>query len=404
MPGVNLEGMNIGGKLTLIYVEASTVKNSTVNSDISAGDITLDNVKAKSLVSNNKDVVQNVKNSNIVWLKQGANHPVTLNVTDSTVGKIAPSNNGNTIQYIDTINLDGVTIAADEGNDLATGELILNGGDVNIKNSSVEKISIPKKPRADVNVTVEDGSVVTPISSATVTLAKASYEWTGKEIKPAVTVKLLNKVLVNGKDYTVSYKNNKNVGTATVVITGKSGYNGSVTKTFGITPIKFTVNNTKMNNLVVNKLYTKKAVKQNISFVCNGKTLKEGTDYVITYDNNVNIGKAIINVIGKGNYSGKNRRSFYIKPVKIAIKSITTKGNSITFHYYQPAGGVKYQVAYKQAGNKKWKFANTSKTYYKARYLKYNTKYYLKVRPYKVVDGLTFYGAWSDVKTKTIRK
>ena len=35
-------------------------------------------------------------------------------------------------------------------------------------------------------------------------------------------------------DYTVSYKNNTNAGKATVTITGKGKYNGSVTKTFTI--------------------------------------------------------------------------------------------------------------------------------------------------------------------------
>ena len=45
-----------------------------------------------------------------------------------------------------------------------------------------------------------------------------------------------NVVLKNGKDYTVSYKSNKNVGTATVVITGKGNYTGTVTKTFKINP------------------------------------------------------------------------------------------------------------------------------------------------------------------------
>lgn len=246
--------------------------------------------------------------------------------------------------------------------------------------------------------------ILSGLKAENITLSKTTYEYTGKAITPSVVVKYGDKTLVKGTDYTVTYKNNVKVGTATVVVTGKGNYSGSVSKTFTITPLKFTIDNTQMNNLVVNKTYTTKAVKQNITFVCNGKTLKAGTDYVVTYENNVNIGKAIISVIGKGNYAGKIRRSFYIKPVKIGIKNITTSGNSFTVSYYAAAGGVKYQVAYKQAGNKTWKFANTTKTSYKARYLKYNTKYYLKVRPYKVVDGLTFYGAWSDVKNKTIRK
>lgn len=41
-------------------------------------------------------------------------------------------------------------------------------------------------------------------------------------------------VLTEGKDYTASYRNNVNAGTATVVITGKGAYDGIAEKTFTI--------------------------------------------------------------------------------------------------------------------------------------------------------------------------
>jgi hypothetical protein len=63
-------------------------------------------------------------------------------------------------------------------------------------------------------------------------LAKTSYTYDGKSKKPSVSAK----GLVSGKDYTVSYKNNINVGTATVVITGKGNYTGTRTLKFDIVP------------------------------------------------------------------------------------------------------------------------------------------------------------------------
>ncbi len=60
--------------------------------------------------------------------------------------------------------------------------------------------------------------------------------YTGKPIQPAVTVRYGEKVLTKGTDYTVSYKNNKKVGTAKVIITGKGIYTGSQTATFRIIP------------------------------------------------------------------------------------------------------------------------------------------------------------------------
>lgn len=60
--------------------------------------------------------------------------------------------------------------------------------------------------------------------------------YTGKAVKPKVTVEYKGKKLNEGKDYSITYKNNKNVGKATVTVTGKGGYTGSNTATFNINP------------------------------------------------------------------------------------------------------------------------------------------------------------------------
>ena len=73
------------------------------------------------------------------------------------------------------------------------------------------------------------------IGSATVSLPKTSYTYTGSAIKPTPTVKVGSTTLTPGTDYTVSYKDNTNVGTATVTITGKGNYKDSALKTFTIT-------------------------------------------------------------------------------------------------------------------------------------------------------------------------
>lgn len=72
--------------------------------------------------------------------------------------------------------------------------------------------------------------------NATVTLNKKSYTYNGKEKKPVVTITAGIETLTKDTDYTVSYKNNVKVGTASVIITGKGAYTGSVTLTFKILP------------------------------------------------------------------------------------------------------------------------------------------------------------------------
>ena len=71
------------------------------------------------------------------------------------------------------------------------------------------------------------------ITNAVITLSKKSYQYDGKEKKPSITVKYNGKKL-SSKNYTVKYSNNKYVGTATVKITGKGQYEGTVKKNFTI--------------------------------------------------------------------------------------------------------------------------------------------------------------------------
>ena len=108
------------------------------------------------------------------------------------------------------------------------------------------------------------------ISKASVTLSTSTYAYDGKAKKPGVTVKLNGKTLKNSTDYTVSYSNNTKVGTATVKITGKGNYTGSVSKTFKIK------NNFKKATVsgISNKSYTGKNITQSITVKYNGKTLK----------------------------------------------------------------------------------------------------------------------------------
>ena len=58
--------------------------------------------------------------------------------------------------------------------------------------------------------------------------------YTGKSLKPSVTVTLKGKKLVLNKDYKVTYKNNTNIGQAIVTITGIGKYTGSISRNFTI--------------------------------------------------------------------------------------------------------------------------------------------------------------------------
>lgn len=103
-------------------------------------------------------------------------------------------------------------------------------------------------------------AAVTNISKTKISTLKTGA-FTGKPLTQALTITYGGKKLVNGRDYTLTWKNNKNIGTASVTIKGKGKYNGSVTKKFRITVQK-------------NAVYTVSRLKYKIS---NADTSGKGT-------------------------------------------------------------------------------------------------------------------------------
>lgn len=214
--------------------------------------------------------------------------------------------------------------------------------------------------------------------------------YTGTAVKPDLEVyNGTNKLYLN-KDYTVSYKNNTNVGTAFVTVKGKGNYSDKATTSFNILPknlsdsdiiaedlalvanhkvqkkiptvsyngkklkinkdftasfgtgdfqqegtyivtlsgtgnytgtIKAKIILTDKNNLINNakliyqskQTYTGKEITPSVTVMCNNNLLTNGKDYIITYVNNINPGKANIVITGKGSYAGTKTAKFTIK-------------------------------------------------------------------------------------------
>ena len=80
-----------------------------------------------------------------------------------------------------------------------------------------------------------------PLTADMVTLPEEKIVYSGAAQEPAVTVRQGEKTLVAGTDYEVSYANNVDAGTATVTVTGKGNYQGTVEKTFTIEKAALTV-------------------------------------------------------------------------------------------------------------------------------------------------------------------
>lgn len=152
------------------------------------------------------------------------------------------------------------------------------------------------------------------------------YTGTANKVPIQVTV---NGTELPASNYSLSYKNNTNVGTATVTITGKANCQGKVTKTFAILPKSIEAEDFTMT--VADKIYSGKELLPSVSVKWGKKTLKKGKDYTIDYANNILAAEKTetdapkVIVTGVGNYQGIREIGFTIMPKEIAESSISAQ-------------------------------------------------------------------------------
>lgn len=164
----------------------------------------------------------------------------------------------------------------------------------------------------------------------------SGYNWTGKEVKPDVLIRCAdcNKELKEGTDYKLEYKNNVNVGTATVKVVGMGAYKGvdqtanfEIEEDCGWNGIKH-YNDTYQNGDHIGSLewsewrYNKETPY--IPIACNhcGKELKNGKDYTITFSNTDHLGEGTAKVVGLNEYAGHELSFTYtLKPKDLKAES-----------------------------------------------------------------------------------
>ncbi|MCD7894782.1 MAG: hypothetical protein LUG60_13930 [Erysipelotrichaceae bacterium] len=324
------------------------------------------------------------------------------------------------------------------------------------------------------------------ITNFNATLSQSSYTYDGNAKKPTVTLKDGSTTLTKDTDYTVSYTNNINAGTATVTITGKGKYSGTITKTFTIkkatyTPTvkaysgsydgsshtitisgvkdgstikyrtstknswsttkptrtskgtttvyyqitndnyntitgssKITVSKRNMSSLSISLsktsyTYNGNAKKPSVTVKYNGKAIST-SNYTITYSKGrTKVGTYKVTIKAKGNnLTGSVTKTFKINPVKTSIKSLTKAKKAFTIKWTKKSTQVTgYQIQYstssKFSSSKTKTITSYKTTSKKITGLKAKTKYYVRIRTYKKVNGTKYYSSWSSTKTVTTK-
>ena len=242
---------------------------------------------------------------------------------------------------------DGTTAFTPEPTVVLDGKTLVQGVDYSVSyadnvNAGEAKVIISGKGNYSGTVTVtftikaNEEPIVEPdlisISGAKVTGVKAKT-WTGKALTQAVVVKLDGVKLVKGTDYKVTYSNNKNVGKATVKITGIGAYEGTITKTFKINPKGTTLKTPVAAKKALTIKWTKVTKKMSKSKI-TGYQIQLATNAKFTKN------KKTVNVKGYSKTSVKVTKLKAKTKYYVRIRTYMKVGKTT---YYSPWSAKKYK-------------------------------------------------------------
>ena len=209
----------------------------------------------------------------------------------------------------------------------------------------------------------------------------ADKTYTGNSIEQDIKVTDGNVTLNKDEDYTVSYSNNINVGTAEITISGLGYYEGSIKKAFNIM--------SKKNDNVISKPDNTNNNNDNTNDDTNDDA-DDDSDYVFGVDDNEDDNTAKKITVGKVTIS--------------KVRNI--KGRKIEIKYKKVSKAKGYQVRYSLKSNMgSSKTKTTANTKYTLTSLKKKKKYYIQVRAYRYkTSKKKVYGKWSSKKSVKVNK
>ncbi len=254
---------------------------------------------------------------------------------------------GSALQPAVALNFNGMTLVSGKDYKLSYGENI-NAGTGSVTATGIGNYT---------GTAVRNFKISAKLLEDTFAAAIPDQTYTGSAIVPVPVLKWNGMTLVNGTDYSVTYTNNVNTGTATATITGKGNYRGSLTRTFRILRKSISADFVRA---IADEVYNRNAHEPALTVTWNGNTLVKGTDYTAVYQDNVNAGTASVTITGTGNYQGAASITFKILPKPLedgfvsAIADQTYTGSPVTpdpalsWNGISLQKGTEYTVSYEQ--------------------------------------------------------
>lgn len=341
---------------------------------------------------------------------------VTNNINFAEVSGIEDSYeyNGSAINPVPTVTYNGLTLFKGVDYDLTyedekggTGTKCLNAGiaKIIIKGkgdyaASSKTVYFEIKPKALSDEGVPIGSITTALGGGSTINGTRYYIITDKNPAPVPTITVkdadrANATLALNKDYTVEYVNNTTSGIASAVITGTGNYTGTYVVNFNVCDniSKATVSK------VANQAYTGTALTPDPVVVYNGATLTKDVDYKVSYKANTEIGVATITVTGLApTFTGTTTATFNIVPKAVSgVKAKARTYSSITLSWAKDDKVTGYQIYDVSAKKVIATITDKNTVEFKKTSLTAQKAYSYKIRAYKTIKGVNYYGAYSSV-------
>lgn len=328
--------------LVFYSIDAGSLSSSQVKVPVQPYSVSLDKTSLTMTYKGTQTLTATVAPSNaddktVSWSSSDAkvvsvdqNGKLTANSVGTATVKVRTNDSGRTASCKVTVNAlnlaDGSASVAPIADQVYTGSAIrpavtvssggitlVSGTDYTVsyssnKNAGTAAVTVTGRGNCTGSLAGSFRITAKSISNAAISGVK-NKTYTGAAQTQNITVKDGTNPLAAGTDYTVSYKNNTNAGTATLTVTGKGNYSGTKNATFKISAKSIAGADVSG---IQDAFYYGKAVTQTVTVKAGTKTLAAGTDYRLSYKNNDSVGTATVIISGNGNYTGTVRKTFEI--------------------------------------------------------------------------------------------
>lgn len=313
------ESLNLGGSVVRITYDDGNVVDAVISEDmLGSYDMNKMGIQSITVTRGGKSVDFNIEVKGIMPSSITLNQPdidLYKGKTYQLVGNILPQNaSDKTITWssnnssVVTVSSTGLVTAKNAGTATITAKTI-NGLQakckVNVMVPAVqiyldkEQIELTKGESEQVNVTLS------PLNSTD------KVSWTSDN---SAVAKVIDGTVIG-------------IGAGKTIVRAKteSGLSRNCSVTVKQDINEFTVSG------IVDKAYTGEKNEQDIKIYSGNQTLREGTDYFIAYKNNIEVGIAEVQIVGKGYYIGSQNFTFNINKKDICKMAVYVGTSSFKY-------------------------------------------------------------------------